>query len=132
MSFFWPRLKLIMTPSLRLATLPVMGPEATSDFFTIDGTIQSTNSSAYLTIAAGDTSYKTLRFADSSAGGDVWALEGDTIITGQGSSWGRRKLPSKQFPPPPISHRGVFCLLALQQGEQRGEELIDAPCVLLT
>ena len=69
-----------------------MGPEATSDFFTIGGTIQSTNSSAYLTVAAGDASYKTLRFADSSAGGDVWALEGDTIITGQGSSWGRREL----------------------------------------
>ena len=68
-----------------------MGPEATSDFFTIGGTIQSTNSSAYLAVAAGDASYKTLRFAGSSAGGDVWGLEGDTIITRQGSSWGRRE-----------------------------------------
>lgn len=71
-------------------TIPVMGPEANSEFFNIDGTIQSTNSSQYLNIGSDDsTSYKTLTFADASST-DAWALEGDTIITATSSSYGRQ------------------------------------------
>ncbi|KAI1084908.1 hypothetical protein F5B20DRAFT_523646 [Whalleya microplaca] len=70
-------------------SIPVMGPEATSEFFDIAGTIQSTNSSAFLNIADEESSYKTLTFADASST-DAWELEGDTIITGTASSYGRQ------------------------------------------
>ncbi|GAW27288.1 hypothetical protein SAMD00023353_10100150 [Rosellinia necatrix] len=79
--------------------MPVMGPEASSEYFNIGGgAIQSANSSAYLTVGSdGTSSYKTLRFSSSpGAGGGGgtappgWALEGDTIITGTGSAWGRQ------------------------------------------
>lgn len=74
-----------------------MGPESSSEYFNIDGTIRSTNTSRYLSINGDDaTSYKTLTFANTTAGGsgtNVWALEGDTIITGKSSNWGRRKSP---------------------------------------
>ncbi|TGJ83250.1 hypothetical protein E0Z10_g5527 [Xylaria hypoxylon] len=74
------------------STIPVMGPEAKSEYYNIgSGTIQSTNSSAYLTVGADNTSYKTLTLS-SSAGTAApgWALEGDTIITGTSSKWGRQ------------------------------------------
>ncbi|KAK8006632.1 hypothetical protein PG991_012929 [Apiospora marii] len=75
-------------------SIPVMGPESSSEYFTIAGTIQSTNTSRYLSVGDDATSYKTLTFANSTGGGsgatNVWALEGDTIITGQSSSWGRQ------------------------------------------
>ncbi|CAJ2511707.1 Uu.00g073320.m01.CDS01 [Anthostomella pinea] len=73
-------------------TIPVMGPEASSEYYTIAGTIQSTNSSAYLDIAGADTtSYKTLSFSNgSSAATSAWALEGDTIITSTSSDYGRQ------------------------------------------
>ncbi|KAK8107559.1 uncharacterized protein PG998_009572 [Apiospora kogelbergensis] len=71
-----------------------MGPESSSEYFNIDGTIRSTNTSRYLSINGDDaTSYKTLTFANTTAGGsgtNVWALEGDTIITGKSSNWGRQ------------------------------------------
>ncbi|KAI1454731.1 hypothetical protein F4805DRAFT_438272 [Annulohypoxylon moriforme] len=70
-------------------TIPVMGPESTSEYFNIGSTIQSTNTSAYLNIGDDSTSYKTLTFADASST-DAWALEGDTIITATGSSFGRQ------------------------------------------
>ncbi|KAH8157747.1 hypothetical protein CIB48_g10496 [Xylaria polymorpha] len=77
------------------ATIPVMGPEASSEYFNIaSGAIQSANSSAYLTVGADSTSYKTLTLSSSSAGtggaAPGWALEGDTIITGTSSAWGRQ------------------------------------------
>ncbi|KAI1395477.1 hypothetical protein F4819DRAFT_188751 [Hypoxylon fuscum] len=70
-------------------TIPVMGPEASSEFFNIGASIQSTNTSAFLNIGDDATSYKTLTFAAAGAT-DAWALEGDTIITGTGSSYGRQ------------------------------------------
>ncbi|KAI1262399.1 hypothetical protein F5Y18DRAFT_158705 [Xylariaceae sp. FL1019] len=72
------------------ASIPVMGPESTSEYFNIDsGSIQSTNTSAYLTIGSDSTSYKTLMLSSTSSA-PGWALEGDTIITGTSSSWGRQ------------------------------------------
>ncbi|KAK8094305.1 hypothetical protein PG997_000990 [Apiospora hydei] len=74
-------------------SIPVMGPESSSEYFNIAGTIQSTNTSRYLSVGDDSTSYKTLTFANttgSGSGTNVWALEGDTIITGQSSSWGRQ------------------------------------------
>ncbi|KAI0854868.1 hypothetical protein F4860DRAFT_72802 [Xylaria cubensis] len=75
-------------------TIPVMGPEASSEYFNIaNGAIQSANSSAYLTVGMDSTSYKTLTLSASSAGTGAapgWALEGDTIITGTSSKWGRQ------------------------------------------
>ncbi|KAI1339942.1 hypothetical protein F5Y15DRAFT_59916 [Xylariaceae sp. FL0016] len=70
-------------------TIPVMGPEASSEYYTIGGAIQSANSSAYLNIGNDTTSYKTLSFGAAETT-DAWALEGDTIITGTGSSYGRQ------------------------------------------
>lgn len=69
-----------------------MGPEASSEYFNIgSGAIQSANSSAYLTVGADSTSYKTLTLsASAGAAAPGWALEGDTIITGTGSAWGRQ------------------------------------------
>lgn len=76
-----------------LASIAVMGPEAGSEYFNISGgSIQSTNSSGFLNIGGGDsTSYKTLTFGTTAGTSGVWGLEGDTIITTQGSSYGRRE-----------------------------------------
>jgi len=67
-----------------------MGPESSADEFTIGSTIQSKKTSQYLNIKTVSTSYKPLVWG---ASGDTtaWGLEGDTIITVQGSSYGRRK-----------------------------------------
>lgn len=67
-----------------------MGPESTADNFTIGGTIQSKKTGQYLNIQTASTSYKPLVFG---ATGDTtaWGLEGDTIITVTGSSYGRRE-----------------------------------------
>ncbi|KAI0113574.1 hypothetical protein GGR51DRAFT_18613 [Nemania sp. FL0031] len=69
-----------------------MGPEASSEYFNIgSGAIQSANSSAYLTVGADTTSYKTLTLsASAGTAAPGWALEGDTIITGTSSAWGRQ------------------------------------------
>lgn len=72
----------------RTASLVVLGPEATADQFDIAGTIRSTTTARYLNIGTDSTSYKTLTF-DNSSRTDAWGLEGDTIITRQGSSLGR-------------------------------------------
>ncbi|POS72668.1 hypothetical protein DHEL01_v208933 [Diaporthe helianthi] len=89
-----------------------MGPEASSEFFNINGSskwpgkklvticpqkstpgdktiVQSANTSLYLNVGGDSTSFKTLTFG-TSASTSAWALEGDTIITAQGSSWGRQ------------------------------------------
>lgn len=68
----------------------VLGPAATSEYFNIAGSIQSTNSSLYINIGGDSTSYKTLTF-DKTATTTGWGLEGDTIITTQTSSYGRRE-----------------------------------------
>ncbi|KXH38373.1 hypothetical protein CNYM01_09394 [Colletotrichum nymphaeae SA-01] len=70
-------------------SIPVLGPEASAEFFNIAGTIQSANSSSYLNIGGDATSYKILSLSNAS-GTSAWGLEGDTIITTQSSSWGRR------------------------------------------
>ncbi|KAI1097477.1 hypothetical protein F4804DRAFT_327488 [Jackrogersella minutella] len=73
-------------------TIPVMGPEASSEYFDIASTIRSANTSQYLNIIGGDeaTSYKTLTFAGAGDATDAWALEGDTIITATASAFGRQ------------------------------------------
>jgi hypothetical protein len=65
-----------------IASIPVLGPENAADEFTIGGTIQSKKTNQYLNIATTSTSYKPL----------VWGAMGETIITVQGSSYGRREL----------------------------------------
>ncbi|KFY31584.1 hypothetical protein V493_00972 [Pseudogymnoascus sp. VKM F-4281 (FW-2241)] len=70
------------------ASTPVMGPKATSEYFTIGETIQSTNTSLYLNIGEASTSYLPLSF-DATATTTAWGLEGDTIMTTNGSPYGR-------------------------------------------
>lgn len=74
------------------ASQVVLGPVATSEYFNIGGSIQSTNTSRYLNIGGDSTSYKTLTF-DAAAATTAWQLEGDTIITSTSSSYGRRRSP---------------------------------------
>ena len=68
-----------------------MGPESSADDFTIGSTIQSKKTSQFLNIQTASTSYKPLVWGKT---GDTtaWGLEGDTIITTTGSSYGRREL----------------------------------------
>ena len=75
---------------------PVMGPEATGEYFVIDSTIQSQNTSLYPNIGTNTASYLPLTF-NATANTTAWGLEGDTIITEQSSSYGRRMF---QFLPP--------------------------------
>ncbi|KAI0025167.1 hypothetical protein F4780DRAFT_775171 [Xylariomycetidae sp. FL0641] len=72
-------------------SIPVMGPEASSEYFTIAATMQSANTSRYLNIdaSATATSYKPL-FLTTAADTDAWALEGDTLITATDSAFGRQ------------------------------------------
>ncbi|KAG9235288.1 hypothetical protein BJ875DRAFT_374571 [Amylocarpus encephaloides] len=70
-------------------SIPVMGPESTSEYFNIGSTIQSKNSSMFLNINTNTASYKPLSFG-ATATTTAWALEGDTIITGTKSSYGRQ------------------------------------------
>ncbi|KAL6153310.1 hypothetical protein ACJQWK_11463 [Exserohilum turcicum] len=86
-----PIYHLYLQASPKNASTPVLGPETAADEFTIGGTIQSKKTTKYLNIATASTSYKPLVWGDK---GDTtaWGLEGDTIITVQGSSYGRRKL----------------------------------------
>ncbi|KAG9049360.1 hypothetical protein FS837_010574 [Tulasnella sp. UAMH 9824] len=67
----------------------VIGPEASSGHFTINGSIKLNGPNLYLNIASGTTSYRALTF-DSTASFTGWALEGDTIITAQSSQYGRQ------------------------------------------
>jgi len=70
-------------------SVPVMGPETSSEYFIIGDTIQSTNSSLYLNIGAASTSYLPLTL-DATSNTTAWGLEGDTIITETGSTYGRQ------------------------------------------
>ncbi|KAF1949212.1 hypothetical protein CC80DRAFT_484839 [Byssothecium circinans] len=72
------------------ASIPVLGPEASADDFTIGSTIQSKKTGQYLNIETASTSYKPLSWG-ASAATTAWGLEGDTIITVTGSSYGRRE-----------------------------------------
>jgi len=75
--------------------VPVMGPESTSEYFIIGSTIQSVNSSLYLNIGekVGGKSFLPLSFART-ANTTAWGLEGDTVITTTGSTYGRRMYSS--------------------------------------
>lgn len=68
----------------------MLGPEATAESFNIGKTIQSTNTSMFLNIGSDTTSYKTITL-DKTSNTDAWGLEGDTIITTNGSKFGRRE-----------------------------------------
>jgi hypothetical protein len=81
------------------AGTPVMGPEATGEFFIINESIQSQNSSLYLNIGTSTASYLPLTL-DATSNTTAWGLEGDTIITTQTSSYGRRMLYFTFLPPP--------------------------------
>ncbi|ORX97854.1 hypothetical protein BCR34DRAFT_496565 [Clohesyomyces aquaticus] len=70
-------------------SIPVLGPEGSAEAFTIGSTIQSKNSSLYLNILPATTSYKPLALSATS-NTTAWGLEGDTIITVTGSSYGRQ------------------------------------------
>lgn len=87
-----PIFHLYLQPLLSNKAIPVMGPEATSEYYNIGSTIQSTNSSMYLNIGekVGGKSYLPLSFNATSSGAP-WALEGDTVITATGSTYGRRE-----------------------------------------
>ncbi|KAF2995927.1 hypothetical protein E8E14_004162 [Neopestalotiopsis sp. 37M] len=69
-----------------------MGPESSSEYFDVNGTIESTNTTRYLNVGSDSTSYKTLTL-DEAANTTAWGLEGDTIITTTGSTWGRPQFP---------------------------------------
>lgn len=71
-------------------TKVVLGPEASADTFEIGGTIASNTTGLFINIGDDSTSYKTLTFGESGET-TAWGLEGDTIITTTGSSYGRRK-----------------------------------------
>ncbi|KAF2843562.1 hypothetical protein M501DRAFT_994527 [Patellaria atrata CBS 101060] len=71
------------------SAVPVMGPESGAEMFQIGSTIQSDKSKLFLNIGAASTSYKPLSFG-ASGNTTAWGLEGDTIITTQGSSYGRQ------------------------------------------
>jgi hypothetical protein len=79
-------------------TKVVLGPEATAEEFDIGGTIKSTETGLYININSDDpASYKSLGFGETGTT-TAWGLEGDTIITKQGTSFGRR-----EFYPPSLS-----------------------------
>ncbi|PVI06040.1 hypothetical protein DM02DRAFT_683023 [Periconia macrospinosa] len=72
------------------SSIPVLGPETAADEFTIGGTIQSKKTGLYLNVnKAASTSYKPLSWG-ATGSTTAWGLEGDTIITVQGSEFGRQ------------------------------------------
>lgn len=85
-----PIYHLYLQANSKSPSTPVLGPESSGDEFTIGGTIQSRKTSLYLNIQNATTSYKPLKW-EAAATTTAWGLEGDTIITVQGSSYGRRK-----------------------------------------
>ncbi|KAL9115013.1 MAG: hypothetical protein Q9227_001257 [Pyrenula ochraceoflavens] len=71
------------------ASKPVLGPAASADNYTISNAIRSSTTGRYLNINTAPTSYKPLSFG-STSNTTAWGLEGDTIITTTGSTYGRR------------------------------------------
>ncbi|KAH4507740.1 hypothetical protein HBI88_125890 [Parastagonospora nodorum] len=84
-----PIYHLYLQASTSSPSTPVLGPESSAAEFTIGGTIQSRSTSLYLNVQNATTSYKPLKW-ESTATTTAWGLEGDTIITVQGSSYGRQ------------------------------------------
>ena len=78
-----------------------MGPEAAGEFFTIGSTIKSQTTNLYLNIGTGSASYLPLSL-DATASTTAWGLEGDTIITSNGSKYGRRR-----FLYPELDNKGL-------------------------
>ncbi|PKS07762.1 hypothetical protein jhhlp_006370 [Lomentospora prolificans] len=70
-------------------TKVVLGPEASADTFEIGGTIESSTTGLFINIGDDSTSYKTLTFGEAGET-TAWGLEGDTIITTTGSTYGRQ------------------------------------------
>lgn len=70
----------------------MLGPEASGRRFLISGSIKDTGSGLYMNVDTASTSYKPLSFG-ATATTTGWGLEGDTIITTNGSPYGRRKIP---------------------------------------
>jgi hypothetical protein len=85
-----PIYHLYLQANSKSPSTPVLGPESAAEDFTIGGTIQSRKTSQYLNIQNATTSYKPLKW-EAAATTTAWGLEGDTIITVQGSSYGRRE-----------------------------------------
>jgi hypothetical protein len=85
-----PIYHLYLQANSKSPSTPVLGPESSAVDFTIGGTIQSRSTSLYLNIQNATTSYKPLKW-EAAATTTAWGLEGDTIITVQGSSYGRRE-----------------------------------------
>ncbi|KAH7107750.1 hypothetical protein BKA62DRAFT_145344 [Auriculariales sp. MPI-PUGE-AT-0066] len=97
----------------------VLGPEASSGYFNISGSIQLTGSSpTYLNIGSETTSYRSLSFGTASTFSG-WGLEGDTIITTQSSSYGRQL----NFAVCPASTSGYYNLYL-----QLGSDLPSSSC----
>ncbi|KAI4949020.1 hypothetical protein J4E91_005483 [Alternaria rosae] len=128
-----PIYHLYLQASAKNASIPVLGPETAADEFTIGGTIQSKKTSQYLNIATASTSYKPLVWG---ATGETtaWGLEGDTIITVQSSSYGRRVVTGAnkgigraivqqlalQYPKSPLNN-GPFLIYLTARDQNRGE-----------
>ena len=85
-----PIYHLYLQANAKNSSIPVLGPESTGEDFNIDSTIQSKKSNQYLNIVTASTSYKPVVFG-ATAETTAWGLEGDTIITRQGTSYGRRQ-----------------------------------------
>lgn len=103
-----PIFHLYLQPLPSNKSVPVMGPEASSEYYNLGATIQSTNTSMYLNIGTSPDgkSYLPLSFGAQSTG-SPWALEGDTIITATDSVYKRREFCGLLFPP--SKNRFVTC-----------------------
>ncbi|KAF2800713.1 hypothetical protein K505DRAFT_403835 [Melanomma pulvis-pyrius CBS 109.77] len=84
-----PIYHLYLQANAKNTSIPVLGPEASAEDFTIGATIQSKQTARFLNIVAASTSYKPLVF-EAAGTTTAWGLEGDTIITTTGSSFGRQ------------------------------------------
>ncbi|KAH8730581.1 hypothetical protein GQ44DRAFT_448965 [Phaeosphaeriaceae sp. PMI808] len=84
-----PIYHLYLQANSKNTSTPVLGPESSADEFTIGGTIQSRKTALYLNLQNVTMSYKPLKW-EAVATTKEWGLEGDTIITVQGSSYGRQ------------------------------------------
>ncbi|EFQ93021.1 hypothetical protein PTT_09714 [Pyrenophora teres f. teres 0-1] len=133
-----PIYHLYLQASSKNASTPVLGPESTADEFTIGGTIQSKKTSKYLNIGTASTSYKPLVWG-ATGQTTAWGLEGDTIITVQGSSYGRRVVTGAnkgiglaivrqlalQYPQSPLNN-GSFLIYLTARDQGRGEAAIKS------
>ncbi|CAG7853748.1 SubName: Full=Uncharacterized protein {ECO:0000313/EMBL:CCA68016.1} [Serendipita indica DSM 11827] len=107
-----------------LGGVPVLGPQSSGGYFTINGSIKLNNASPalYLNIASSSTSYKALTFSTSPTF-TGWGLEGDTIVTVTGSLYGRQL----NFLACPSSTSGYYQLYL-----QTGNDTPSSSCTLQT